>query len=154
MITASRTAAVSPDACSPGGRPGRCCGAAVTTALADRFEQFAADLEPHEAGEGTSAGVRDKVVAPGDAVAPDEPAAAVAAARTGNRLVIEQHAAQRVDSPGVVAHPLQLGELLPHRANEPPMVRVAFQPRQSPGRQVGLRLRRADRHRALTGHAA
>jgi len=128
----------------------------MAPALSDLLEQLAGDLGPHGAGEAAGApGQREVVVPPEDgAVAPGEAAAAAAAARAGRRLVIEQHAAQRVDGAGVVAHPLQLGELFPHRADEPPLVGVVVQPCQGPGRQGGLGSRRAGRHGGLTGRAA
>ena len=69
------------------------------------LQQRAADLEPHDAGAATTA--------------PGEAAAAVAAARAGGGLVLEQHGPQRVDGPSVVARPLQLGEFIPHRVDEP-----------------------------------
>ena len=122
----------------PGGFRGA-SGSAVATALGEVLQQHAADLEPHDAGEPAAAsGEGQAVVAPEDgAVAPGEAAAGAAAARAGRGLMIQQDRTQRVDRPSVVARPLQLGEFVPYRVDEPALVGALGQPFHGPGRQVG-----------------
>lgn len=86
-----------------------------------------------------------------EVVAPAEAPAAVAAARAGNGLVIEQNRPQRVDRPRGAPKPFQLGEPVPHGVDEVALdVGAPVQPFHGPGRQGGLGSRRAGRHSGLT----
>ena len=125
---------------------------AVAAALGGVFQQFDADLGPHEAGESAVLGDADEVVAPDDAVAPAKAPAAVTAARAGNGLMIEKDRAQGIDRPRGTTEPLQLGEPLPHGVDERALdVGAPGQPFHGPGRQGGLRPRRTGRrHDRLT----
>ncbi|MGH3818868.1 MAG: hypothetical protein ACRDRE_14140 [Pseudonocardiaceae bacterium] len=86
----------------------------MPAALGGVFQQFDADLGPHEAGEVAAPGDGDEVGVPDEVVAPGEAAAAVAAARAGRGLMVEQDRAQGVDRPCGAPAPFQLGEPLPH----------------------------------------
>ena len=76
----------------------------MATAVDELPEQRAADLVPHDAGE--------TAAAPGDA------AAGTASARASGGLVVHQDKLQRGDDPGVLTGPFQLGQRVPHRADD------------------------------------
>ena len=135
----------------PGTLPVAVCRSAVSAALGGVLQQLDTDPGPHQAGEAAAPGDGDEVEAPDDAVAPGEAPAAVAAARAGSRLVVEQDRPERVDRPRGATAPFQLGEPLPHRADERAFdVGAPVQPFHGPGQQVGIRSRRAGRHGGLT----
>ncbi|MGH3711308.1 MAG: hypothetical protein ACRDRQ_25105 [Pseudonocardiaceae bacterium] len=62
----------------------------MPAALGGVLQQLGTDLGPHQAGEAAAPGDGDEVGAPDEAVAPGEAAAAVAAARAGRGLMVEQ----------------------------------------------------------------
>ncbi len=140
---------------SPRGWPGTpavaACRSAVATALGGMLQQLDTDPGPHETGEAAAPGEGDEVVAPDDTVTPAETPAAMAAARAGRGLMIEQDRAQGIDRPRGTTEPLQLGEPLPHRVDEPTLDgRTPFQPFHGPGQQSEIGSRWVSRHDGLT----
>jgi hypothetical protein len=76
----------------------------LAVATGEQAEQVTADLVPHDAGK--------------RAATPRHPAAGAASTRRGG-LMLGQNPPQRIDGTGVLTGSLQLGELVPHRANQP-----------------------------------
>ncbi|MGH3885087.1 MAG: hypothetical protein ACRDSZ_00725 [Pseudonocardiaceae bacterium] len=86
-------------------------------AVGEQAKQFAANLVPDDAGEGPAAPC---------------PPAGVASARWGG-LMVGQDSAQRGDGSGLLTGPLQLGEGVPHGADQVAVAWAVSQPVQGFG---------------------